>query len=56
MTSRPVGTIQATGSFRMDGATMPTNGTLFEDSVKLNDEEEEAVWKMLADKQKEKRQ
>ena len=35
---------------------MASDGTLFEDSVKLNDEEEEAVWKMLADKQKEKRQ
>ena len=35
---------------------MANDGTLFEDSVKLNDEEEEAVWKMLADKQKEKRQ
>lgn len=35
---------------------MANDGTLFDESVKLDDEEEEAVWKMLADKQKEKRQ
>ena len=35
---------------------MASDGTLFEESVKLDPEEEEAVWKMLADKEKEKRQ
>ena len=35
---------------------MASDGTIFDDSVQLTGEEEEAVWKMLADKQKEKRQ
>lgn len=35
---------------------MANDGTIFDDSVQLTGEEEEAVWKMLADKQKEKRQ
>ena len=35
---------------------MASDGTIFDDSVQLTSEEEEAVWKMLADKQKEKRQ
>ena len=35
---------------------MASDGTMFENSVQLTDEEEEAVWKMLASKQKEKRQ
>ena len=35
---------------------MANDGTLFEESVPLTDEEEEAVRKMLADKNKEPRQ
>ena len=35
---------------------MANDGTMFEDSVPLTDEEEEAVWKMLAAKDKERRQ
>jgi len=35
---------------------MANDGTMFEDSVPLTDEEEEAVWKMLAAKAKESRQ
>ena len=35
---------------------MANDGTMFEDSVPLTDEEEEAVWKMLAAKTKESRQ
>lgn len=35
---------------------MAENGTLFEDSSPLTPEEEDAVWQMVEDKQKEKRQ
>lgn len=35
---------------------MANDGTLFKESVQLDEEEEEAVWKMLTDKEKEKRQ
>lgn len=35
---------------------MANDGTLFEESVQLTDEEEDAVWKMLAAKAKESRQ